>query len=437
MPEGTSPSIKEGSPCGSIIHPGEWGGDLHSYSPDPDGLEPVVGQQSRHDASALEAVAPAPSIDAMAALQWQADALSAKVAGQVRRGTNTELAGGVRVNCVLPRAVPDKIQPHSQGGPKNCFYRLCGGVANGKIQRISPQYLEEVNERAYNYIRIEEAKRRAEKGHGKRPMEDNRWRSPEPEKRSALDRIWAPDRAYSRDDLPNRKVCLLTPPGRLEEAEGVQGGENRVLNPPEYLGRESIPGDRGQEDVAEPARQKMPQNKKDMNPTSSHTIGRVYGGCGEPTGHEEPHGNNGQASSTGHEDGGVHYRGHIKVQMEIGSTSGKTEESGDRNMCTSQVPGESPKKGKPHEEIRSVPFDEKEPAKVFRISTTLGAEHKAMLIRVIREYRVMAFGLKNAGAMYHQMVNKVFSTQIGQNMEIYVDDMLIKSWEAGDHEANL
>ncbi|GAA0152449.1 hypothetical protein LIER_10930 [Lithospermum erythrorhizon] len=35
------------------------------------------------------------------------------------------------------------------------------------------------------------------------------------------------------------------------------------------------------------------------------------------------------------------------------------------------------------------------------------------------------------------MVSKVFSTQIGRNMEIYVDDMLIKSREVADHEANL
>ncbi|GAA0161070.1 hypothetical protein LIER_17474 [Lithospermum erythrorhizon] len=49
----------------------------------------------------------------------------------------------------------------------------------------------------------------------------------------------------------------------------------------------------------------------------------------------------------------------------------------------------------------------------------------------------MAFSLKNAEVTYLRMVNKVFSTQIGRNMEIYVDDMLIKSREAEDHEANL
>ena len=42
-------------------------------------------------------------------------------------------------------------------------------------------------------------------------------------------------------------------------------------------------------------------------------------------------------------------------------------------------------------------------------------------------YRVMPFGLKNAGATYQWLVNKIFKEQIGRNMEVYVDDMLVKS----------
>ncbi|GAA0168663.1 hypothetical protein LIER_23330 [Lithospermum erythrorhizon] len=49
-------------------------------------------------------------------------------------------------------------------------------------------------------------------------------------------------------------------------------------------------------------------------------------------------------------------------------------------------------------------------------------------------WKMMAFGLKNAGTKYQRMVKKLFSTQIGRNMEINVDDMLIKSREAEDHE---
>ena len=44
-------------------------------------------------------------------------------------------------------------------------------------------------------------------------------------------------------------------------------------------------------------------------------------------------------------------------------------------------------------------------------------------------YKVMPFGLKNAGATYQRLVNKMFSQQIGRNMEVYVDGMLVKSKE--------
>ena len=44
-------------------------------------------------------------------------------------------------------------------------------------------------------------------------------------------------------------------------------------------------------------------------------------------------------------------------------------------------------------------------------------------------YKVMPFGLKNAGATYQRLVNKMFSKQIDRNMEVYVDDMLTKSKE--------
>ena len=37
-------------------------------------------------------------------------------------------------------------------------------------------------------------------------------------------------------------------------------------------------------------------------------------------------------------------------------------------------------------------------------------------------YKVMHFGLKNAEATYQRLVNKMFSKQIGRNMEVYVDD---------------
>ncbi|GJS83074.1 reverse transcriptase domain-containing protein [Tanacetum coccineum] len=42
-------------------------------------------------------------------------------------------------------------------------------------------------------------------------------------------------------------------------------------------------------------------------------------------------------------------------------------------------------------------------------------------------YSKMPFGLKNAGATYQRLVDKAFQKQIGQNLEAYVDDLVIKS----------
>ncbi|KAL5559394.1 hypothetical protein UlMin_035605 [Ulmus minor] len=52
-------------------------------------------------------------------------------------------------------------------------------------------------------------------------------------------------------------------------------------------------------------------------------------------------------------------------------------------------------------------------------------------------YKVMPFGLKNAGATYQRLVNKMFKQQIGRTMEVYVDDMLVKSLKADEHINNL
>ena len=52
-------------------------------------------------------------------------------------------------------------------------------------------------------------------------------------------------------------------------------------------------------------------------------------------------------------------------------------------------------------------------------------------------YKIMSFGLKNSGATYQQLVNKIFKIQIERNMEVYVDDMLVKSPQTTDHVRDL
>lgn len=51
--------------------------------------------------------------------------------------------------------------------------------------------------------------------------------------------------------------------------------------------------------------------------------------------------------------------------------------------------------------------------------------------------KVMLFGLKNVGAIYQHLVHKVFKSQISRNIEVYVDDVLLKSTEAYRHIVNL
>ena len=52
-------------------------------------------------------------------------------------------------------------------------------------------------------------------------------------------------------------------------------------------------------------------------------------------------------------------------------------------------------------------------------------------------YRVMPFELKNAGATYQRLVNKMFQKQIRASMEVYIDDMLVKSVKADLHITHL
>ncbi|GAA0156314.1 hypothetical protein LIER_38252 [Lithospermum erythrorhizon] len=251
--------------------------------------EPAAGHQGHHEATAGCVAAPAPQLDAMAALRREVDSLTAKVVGQTRRGTNTELAGLASFSpdirgAIMPETHPEehiaefesqmsfhqpgnKVYcrpfPASLAGPtlkwfnrlpegcvssfvelKNRFTRTYVGMvqqdkdehsvmtirqreneliasfqerfqmefnlipgANQKIAVISfveglrmckfkeslfkrhPQNLEELNERAYKYIWIEEAEKSVGKDKAKRQTEEHRRKSLEPRRRSALDMI--------------------------------------------------------------------------------------------------------------------------------------------------------------------------------------------------------------------------------------------------------
>ena len=52
-------------------------------------------------------------------------------------------------------------------------------------------------------------------------------------------------------------------------------------------------------------------------------------------------------------------------------------------------------------------------------------------------YKVMSFGLKNTGATYQKLVSMMFKDLIRKTMEVYIDDMLVKSRMAEDHVEHL
>ena len=48
-------------------------------------------------------------------------------------------------------------------------------------------------------------------------------------------------------------------------------------------------------------------------------------------------------------------------------------------------------------------------------------------------YKVMPFGHKNAGATHPRLMNKMFLHQVGRNVQVYMDNMLVKSIWEDDH----
>ena len=49
----------------------------------------------------------------------------------------------------------------------------------------------------------------------------------------------------------------------------------------------------------------------------------------------------------------------------------------------------------------------------------------------------MSFGLKNAGSTYQRMITRMFESQLGKNIEIYIDDMVVKSKVVSEHLGDL
>jgi hypothetical protein len=66
-------------------------------------------------------------------------------------------------------------------------------------------------------------------------------------------------------------------------------------------------------------------------------------------------------------------------------------------------------------------------------------EEKTVFItpRGIFCYKVMPFGLKNAGVTYQRMITKMFAEKLGKTVEVYINDMVVKNILAEDHLRDL
>ena len=52
-------------------------------------------------------------------------------------------------------------------------------------------------------------------------------------------------------------------------------------------------------------------------------------------------------------------------------------------------------------------------------------------------YKVMSFGLKNAGSTYQRMMTRMFELLLRKNIKIYIDDMVVKSKVVSEHLGDL
>ena len=50
---------------------------------------------------------------------------------------------------------------------------------------------------------------------------------------------------------------------------------------------------------------------------------------------------------------------------------------------------------------------------------------------------MIPFGLKNTGSTYQRMMTRMFKPQLGKNIEVYIDGMVVKSKMVSKHMGDL
>ena len=74
-----------------------------------------------------------------------------------------------------------------------------------------------------------------------------------------------------------------------------------------------------------------------------------------------------------------------------------------------------------------------------QIPLALSDQEKTAFVTPIGNYhyKVMSFGLKNAGSTYQRMMTRMLKPQLGKSIEVYVDDMVVKSKVVSEHVGDL
>ena len=74
-----------------------------------------------------------------------------------------------------------------------------------------------------------------------------------------------------------------------------------------------------------------------------------------------------------------------------------------------------------------------------QIPLALDDQEKTALVTPIGNYhyKVMPFSLKNAGSTYQRMMTRMFKPQLGKGIEVYIDDMVVKSKVVSEHVGDL
>ena len=74
-----------------------------------------------------------------------------------------------------------------------------------------------------------------------------------------------------------------------------------------------------------------------------------------------------------------------------------------------------------------------------QIPLALGDQEKTTFVTSTGNYhyKVMSFGLKNVGSTYQRMMTRMFEPQLGKSIEVYIDDMVVKSKVVSEHVGDL